>query len=54
MMLIVIWNSHGFRLIGIRPKGSKLIAGHHISYISSYRPYPQFLLRIKMTQADIL
>jgi hypothetical protein len=33
MMPTVVWNSDGFHLIDVLPKGSKLNAGHDISHI---------------------
>jgi hypothetical protein len=54
MMLMVVWNQHEFHLMNVLPKGNKFDAGHYISHIPSYRPYPKFLLLINMTQGDIL
>jgi hypothetical protein len=41
MMLIVVWNPHGFHLIDVLPKRSKFNAGHSTTHIIS--PLPEIL-----------
>jgi histone-lysine N-methyltransferase SETMAR len=38
MMLTIVWNPHGFHLIDVLPKGSKISAGHYISHVRSRLP----------------
>jgi hypothetical protein len=51
-MLTVVWTPHGFHLIDVPSKRSKIRAAHHISRISSL--LPEIFVLIKMTQRDIL
>jgi hypothetical protein len=53
IMLRVVWNLHGFHLINV---SSQRVANFTLGIISVTcdRPYPKFLLLVKMTQGDIL